>query len=129
MTASKNTRLAHIVNLLCVAGIDGNITDEERNVIINIAENIGLTEDDFELCIDIWKQTNESEYETIVPEDDDDKIEFLKNLVLVMMIDGEIDDNERQYIAGLAEKFGYDGDDAVNHIIDVVYNEYFAEDQ
>ena len=43
MTASKNTRLAHIVNLLCVAGIDGKITDEERNVIINIAENIGLT--------------------------------------------------------------------------------------
>lgn len=34
MATSKNTLLAHIVNLLCVAGIDGNISDEERNVII-----------------------------------------------------------------------------------------------
>lgn len=128
MTASKNTRLAHIVNLLCVAGIDGNITDDERNVIIDIAQSLDLTEDDFELCIDIWKKTDESEYETIVPEDDDDKFDFLKNLVLVMMVDGEIDDNERTYIAGLAEQFGYEGDDAVNQLIDIVYNEYFADE-
>ena len=128
MATSKNTRLAHIVNLLCVAGIDGNITDEERNTVIKIAENLGLTEDDFDLCIEIWKKTDENEYETIVPEDDDDKLEYLKNLVLVMMVDGEIDDNERKYIAGLAEQFGYEGEDAVNQLIDMVYNEYFAQD-
>ena len=129
MATSKNTRLAHIVNLLCVAGIDGTITDDERNVIINIAQNLGLTEDDFELCIEIWKKTDESQYETIVPEDDDDKFEFLKNLVLVMMVDGEIDDNERTYIAGLAEQFGYDGDDAVNTLINIVYKEHFADNE
>lgn len=129
MATSKNTLLAHIVNLLCVAGIDGNISDEERNVIIKIAQNLGLTEDDFDLCIDIWKKTDESELETVVPENDDDKFEFLKNLVLVMMVDGEIDDNERAYIAGLAEKFGYEGDDAVNKLIDIVYDEYFADDE
>lgn len=129
MATSKNTRLAHIVNLLCVAGIDGNITDDERNIIIGIAQNLGLTEDDFDLCIDIWKKTDESELETIVPEDDDDKVEYLKDLVLVMMADGEIDDNERAYIAGLAEQFGYEGEDAVNSLIDEVYNEYFADDE
>lgn len=129
MATSKNTFLAHIVNLLCVAGIDGNISDEERNVIIKIAQNFGLTEDDFNFCINIWKKTDESKFETIVPENDDDKFEFLKNLVLVMMVDGEIDYNERAYIAGLAEKFGYEGDDAVNQLIDIVYNEYFANDE
>lgn len=129
MATSKNTRLAHIVNLLCVAGIDGTITDEERNVIINIAENLGLNEDDFDLCIDIWKKTDESEYETIVPEDDEDKFQYLKDLVLVMMIDGEIDDNERTYIGGLAEQFGYDGDDAVNTLIDIVYKEHSGNEE
>ena len=129
MATSKNTRLAHIVNLLCVAGIDGNISDEERNVIVEIAQNLDLNEDDFDLCIDIWKKTDESELETIVPEDDDDKLAFLKNLILVMMVDGEIDDKERAYIAGLAEQFGYDGEDAVNNLIDIVYNEYFADDE
>ena len=129
MATSKNTRLAHVVNLLCVAGIDGTITDEERNVIVNIAENLGLNEDDFDLCIEIWKKTDESEYETIVPEDDEDKFQYLKDLVLVMMIDGEIDDNERKYIAGLAEQFGYDGDDAVNTLIDIVYKEHCGNDE
>ena len=129
MPTSKNTRLAHIVNLLCVAGIDGTITDDERNVVIKIAQNLGLTEDDFELCIEIWKKTDESQFETRVPESDEDKFEYLKDLVLVMMVDGEIDENERTYIAGLAEQFGYNGEDAVQTLIDIVYKEYFADNE
>lgn len=129
MATSKNTKMAHIVNLMSIAGIDGNIEDAERNVIIKIAQDLGLTEADFEACIEAYQQIDESELETIVPEDDDDKYEFLKNMVLVMMVDGEIDDNERAYIAGLAEQFGVDGEEAVNELIQIVYDEYFAEDE
>lgn len=129
MATSKNTKMAHIVNLMSIAGIDGNISEEEKNVIIKIAQDMGLTENDFNTCIEAWKQIDESELETIVPEDDEDKYEFLKNMVLVMMVDGEIDDNERAYIAGLAEQFGVDGEEAVDELIKIVYDEYFAEDE
>jgi len=129
MATSKNTKMAHIVNLMSIAGIDGNISEEEKNVIIKIAQNLGLTENDFNTCIEAWQQIDESELETIVPEDDNDKYEFLKNMVLVMMVDGEIDEKERIYIAGLAEQFGVDGEEAVDELIKIVYDEYFADDE
>lgn len=129
MATSKNTKMAHIINLMSIAGIDGNISEEEKNVIIKIAQDMGLTEDDFNTCIEAWQQTDESKLETVVPDDDDDKYEFLKNMVLVMMVDGEIEDNERAYIAGLAEQFGVDGEEAVDKLIKIVYDEYFADDE
>ena len=112
MATSKNTKMAHIINLMSIAGIDGNISDEEKNVIIKIAQDMGLTEDDFNTCIEAWQQTDESKLETIV-----------------MLVDGEIEDNERAYIAGLAEQFGVDGEEAVDKLIKIVYDEYFAEDE
>lgn len=129
MATSKNTKMAHIVNLMSIAGIDGNISEEERNVIIKIAQGFGLTEADFDACIEAYQQVDESELETIVPQDAEERYEFLKNMVLVMMVDGEIDENERAYIAGLAEKFGIDGDKDVDELIQIVYDEYFAEDE
>ena len=129
MATSKNTRMAHIVNLMGIAGIDGNISDEERNIIIKIAQNLGLSEEDFDACIEEWKRLDESKLETIVPDDAEDRYEFLKNMVLVMMADGEIEQNERAYIAGLAEKFGIDGKNDVDELIDIVYNEYFSDNE
>ena len=43
MATSKNTKMAHIINLMSIAGIDGNISEEEKNVIIKIAQDMGLT--------------------------------------------------------------------------------------
>ena len=80
MATSKNTKMAHIVNLMSIAGIDGSISEEEKNVIIKIAENLGLTEDDFNTCIEAWQQIDESKLETIVPESEEDAYEFLKNI-------------------------------------------------
>lgn len=129
MALSKNTKMAHIVNLMSIAGIDGNISEAERNVIIKIAQDFGLTEADFDACIEAYQQIDETKLETIVPDDDEDKYEFLKNMVLVMMVDGEIDENERAYIAGLAEKYGIDGDEAVDDLIHIVYDEYFSDEE
>lgn len=116
------------MNLMSIAGIDGNIADEERNVIVRIAQDMGLSESDFDACIEAYRQIDERNLETIVPESAEDRYEFLKNMVLVMMVDGEIEDNERAYIAGLAEKFGIDGEDDVDELIKIVYDEYFADD-
>ena len=127
MATSKNTKMAHIVNLMSIAGIDGNISEEEKNVIVKIAQNLGLTEEDFDTCVEAWQQVDESKLETIVPESDEDAYEYLKNMVLVMMIDGEIDENEHAYIAGLAEQYGINGEEAVDNLIKIVYDEYFAD--
>ena len=129
MASTKNTKMAHIVNLMSIAGIDGDISENEKNVIIKIAQDFGLTEADFDACIEAYQHIDESKLETIVPEDDEEKYEYLKNMVLVMMLDGEINENERAYIAGLAEKYGIDGDRDVDELIQIVYDEYFAEDE
>ena len=88
------------MNLMSIAGIDGNISEDEKNVIVNIAQDLGLTEEEFDKCIGIWQNVDETKLETIVPDSVDEAYQFLKNMVLVMMIDGEIDENERAYIAG-----------------------------
>ena len=128
MASSKNTRMAHIVNLMSIAGIDGNISEDEKNVIVNIAQDLGLTEEEFDKCIGIWQNVDETKLETIVPDSVEEAYQFLKNMVLVMMIDGEIDENERAYIAGLAKQYGIDGEEIVDELIKVVYDEYFSDD-
>jgi uncharacterized tellurite resistance protein B-like protein len=52
-----------------------------------------------------------------MPEAEEDRIAFLKNMTLLMMIDGEIDENERQYISDAAELYGFNGEQAVNYLI------------
>lgn len=120
--------MAHIVNLMSIAGVDGKFTEEEKNAIIGIAVDLGLTEEEFDACIETWENTDETNLETVVPESVDEAYQYLKNMVYMMMIDGEIDENERAYIAGLAEQYGVDGEDIVDDLIEVVNEEYFSDD-
>lgn len=123
----KQIRMMHLVNLMSIAYADGQITQEENNVLVSIAQNWDLTEEEFNQCIEYWKQTDEKDIPIAVPEDDDEGVAFLKDFTLVMMIDGEIEDNEKQFLAHVAEQFGYDPEKVVPQLIDIVYNESFAD--
>ena len=123
----KQIRMMHIVNLMSIAYADGKISEEESNILGNIAEKWELTDEEFNVCIEHWKQTDEKDIPIAVPEDEDEQMAYLKDFTLMMMIDGEIEDNEKQYLAHVAAQFGYNPEEAVPALIDMVYQEYFAE--
>ena len=114
--------LAHLINMINIAMIDGEISDEETTILCSIAESLGATKEEFDFCI----KTAKEQKDTViieVPETDEEKTFYLKNLTLMMMSDGHIDENEKQYIKFIADKFGYDGDKALEILIDSVAND------
>jgi len=115
--------MAHVINLISIANLDGNITEEEKNLIFQIANTFGLTEEEFQFCVETsTKSEGKVFYE--VPETDEDKTYYLKNLTMMMMVDGQIDEIEKEYIKIVAEKFGYDGDKALDILIKSVYEDF-----
>ena len=123
----KNIRMMHIVNLMSIAYADGEIAEEEKNIIVSIAQDLDLTEEEFNLCFEHWKNTAEEDIPIAIPESDDEQVEFLKHFTLVMMADGSIEDGEKEHLAKIADTFGYDPDKVIPVLIDDVYNEYFAD--
>ncbi|MBO6024327.1 MAG: hypothetical protein J6P83_05680 [Bacteroidales bacterium] len=121
---TKNIKMGHVINLMSIAFADGAITDEEKNLIYEIAEHLGLTDEEFNHCLATWQETDEDILKVSMPETEDERIAFLKNMTLLMMIDGEIDENERQYIANAAEQYGFNGEEAVDALIEMIHDEY-----
>lgn len=121
MEIINNPKLAHIVNLIAIANLDGKITEEEKALLFHIADSLGVTDEEFDSCV---KHCTESPTTIEVPETDEEKTFFLKNLTTMMMIDGIIDEKEKAYIKMVAEKFGYDGDKALDILINSVYEDF-----
>lgn len=115
--------MAHVINLISIAMLDGKITEEEKKLILKISNNMGLTDEEFETCV---KTANATKGQIVYepPTSDQEKAAFLKNMVLMMMIDGECSDSELRYIKVLAEKFGYDGEKTINILVDKINEEF-----
>ena len=118
----------HIVNLMSIAYADGEVAEEEQDIITNIAQKLDLSGDEFRICFDHWKNTSEEDIPIAVPESDDEQVEFLKHFTLVIMADGTIEDSEKEHLAKIADTFGYDPEKVVPMLIDEVYQEYFADE-
>ena len=117
----NNPELAHLINLISLACIDGSVSEEEKTVLHSIADSLGATEEEFNFCVDKANEATKNNTAIIeVPETDEEKTFYLKNLTLMMMSDGNIDENEKQYIKFIADKFGYDGDKALDILVDSV---------
>lgn len=114
--------LAHLINLISIAMIDGEISDEEKTILCSIAESLGATNEEFDFCVKTAKEKKDTVI-IEVPETDEEKTFYLKNLTLMMMSDGHIDDDEKEYIKFIADKFGYDGDKALEILIESVTND------
>ena len=121
---TKNIIMGHIINLWSIAYADGSITEDEKQLIYNISQNLGLNDEEFNHCLATWQETDEDVLKVSMPEVEEERIAFLKNMTLLMMIDGEIDANERQYIANAAELYGFNGDQAVDYLINAINEEY-----
>lgn len=115
---TKRAQLAHVANLISMARLDGQLTQNEHDYILLVAKEFGLTQAELDQC---FKDSDNLVIE--IPKSDEDKVDYMKNLVSMMFSDGVIDKQKRSLAEHICEKFGYDGKQAV----DIIYDDLMKE--
>ena len=95
-------RLGQLKNLVMLAAADGRLTDSEMAVLLAVASRENLTPEEFNKVIDDPDSVN-----IILPEDEDTKLAYMRDMVAMMMIDGELDEQEMAICKLYAMALGY----------------------
>lgn len=98
----KKKRLSHIRNLVALACSDGSFDRVEMDLIFNIGLNAGLSPDELNR---IFERPNSINF--YPPESYRERIEQLYDMVMVMMVDGELHENEIAFCKLTAVKLGF----------------------
>lgn len=109
-----NKQLHLLVNL---ARIDGNLDSKEKDMIFSIGTAHGLGKDEIEDIIS--NPESEIELEEL---SEDEKLEYLCNLVQLMKIDGKVYNGEIVYCQNIATRLGYDKD-VILELYKVIYSD------
>ena len=86
---TEQQRLGQLKNLVMLAAADGHLTDSEMAVLLAVASRENLTPEEFNKVID-----DPDSVSIQLPEDEDTKLAYLRDMVAMMMIDGELDEHE-----------------------------------
>ena len=108
-------RLGQIKNLVMLAAADGNLTDSEMAVLLAVASRENLTPDEFNKVID-----DPDSVHIALPEDEDTKLAYMRDMVAMMMIDGELDEQEMAICKLYAMALGYRGSIIDGMIVGVI---------
>ncbi|MEM6763923.1 MAG: TerB family tellurite resistance protein [Bacteroidota bacterium] len=103
--------LAVFQNLYLVAIADGEIDDKEEALLLEAAETLGMLQSDLD-----YVYNNAEELSLIIPEEEEEREQSLRNLIYMMIIDGEIDDREYQICLSFANSIGY-GEEKIGLVI------------
>lgn len=95
-------RLGQLKNLVMLASADEKITDSEMAVLVAVASRENITPEEFNKVIDDPDSVN-----ITLPEDEDTKLAYLRDMVAMMMIDGELDEHELAICKLYAMALGY----------------------
>ncbi|MEM6799907.1 MAG: hypothetical protein AAF696_00810, partial [Bacteroidota bacterium] len=98
-------------NLYLVAAADGKIADSEHDLLLEVAYNLGLVQEDIDFVI-----SNYPDLKLVIPTGKEEAMYSLKNLVYMMIVDGVIDEKEYELCASFAEQTGL-GEAMVEEII------------
>lgn len=107
---AEKERLSHIKNLIALSLADGVVQKNELAAIAAVASREGISPQKVQELLSKPEKTN-----FIVPESDGKKLQYLRDMVLLMMSDGNINENELALCKVCAEAFGYK-----NEVIDVM---------
>ncbi|RMG65094.1 MAG: hypothetical protein D6722_16255 [Bacteroidetes bacterium] len=88
-------------NLYLVAAANGHISPEEEEFLLEVAHNLGLHQDEVD---DLMARYPDLDF--IIPEDREEAFFSLKNLVYMMIVDGEIDAQEYALCLRFARRIG-----------------------
>lgn len=114
----KRAKLSHLKSLLVIAMADGKMKEQELAVIAAMMTREGLTDDDLQQCIN-----NPKKIEFVAPDSNIKKYQYLKEMILLMMIDGDLDEKEYAICKFTAKGLGYNPsviDAMILHIIEEV---------
>ena len=97
-------RLGQLKNLVMLAAADDRFTDSELAVLLAVASRENITPEEFNSVME------DPDSVTInLPEDEDTKLAYLRDMVAMMMVDGELDEQELAICKIYAMSLGYRG--------------------
>jgi uncharacterized tellurite resistance protein B-like protein len=106
----KKNRMSHMLNLLAVACADGKLEQSEIDLFLQIGNRIGVSNSELRRVIE-----NPASVKLTAPDNDADRIALLYDMVLMMMVNGDIDENEILYCKNTALQLGFN-----SKVIDVI---------
>lgn len=101
---NDNQRLGQLKNLVMLAAADDRITDSELAVLLAVASRENIAPEDFSNVLE-----NPDSVTIELPEDEDTKLAYLRDMVAMMMVDGELDEHEMAICKIYAMALGYRG--------------------
>ena len=110
-------RLGQLKNLVMLASADEKITDSELAVLLAVASRENITPDEFNKVIE-----NPDSVTIDLPEDEDTKLAYLRDMVAMMMVDGDLDEQELAICKIYAMALGYRGSIVDGMIAGVIDN-------
>jgi hypothetical protein len=121
----EQQRLGQLKNLVMLAAADGRLTDSELAVLLAVASRENISPDDFNRVIE------DPDSVTIdLPEDEDTKLAYLRDMVALMMVDGELEEQELAICKIYAMALGYRSsivDGMIAGVVDSLDSEAAAE--
>lgn len=118
--------MSHVRNLVALSYADGKFSDEERQYVANVAAEAGMTADEMKQIV------NDPEGVRFeMPSNDIERIEQLYDLILLMMIDGDLNENEMIFCRAMAIKMKMPYqvvDEMVAKVINFITDNFYIED-
>jgi len=115
--AQEQQRLGQIKNLVMLATADGHFDDSEMAVIMAVASRENLTVEEFNKVMD-----DPDSVHIEMPQDEETRLAYLRDMVAMMMIDGELDEQEMTLCKLYAISLGYSSSIVDGMIAGVVEN-------
>ena len=91
----------HIKNLLALAKVDGYMHPKEEELLYKIAKRYGLKDRQVKVLVD-----SEEKFTMNVPDNHNDKMNLLYDLILMVYADGVVDEHELEFCEEAVKQFG-----------------------
>ena len=91
----------HIKNLLALAKADGFIHEKEEKMLFKIGRRYGLKDRQIQTLVD-----SDEKFKIIVPDNHQDKMNLLYDLMLMVYADGVVEKREIAFCEAMVKKFG-----------------------
>jgi len=117
-SGDKKKRLSHIKNLAALAASDGEVDNNELELLFRIGERVGLSRDEL---LRIIHRPNSISFRA--PDYFRERIEQLFDMVLIMMVDGKVHENEVALCKLTAIRLGFKHqviDEMVHDVMDAI---------
>lgn len=115
--ALDNKNKSHLKNLMSIAMADGQLAEEERNIVYSVAYSLGMSDEDIAAV-----QNSPESIKFIPPKTYNEKLEQIYDFISLMSADHNIDPNEVAVCKKLALHL-----ELAPRIIDDILNKLFAE--